>query len=255
MVRARAKDGRPRDEDADQEHAAGTWRALGYPRALDYDSNNLLMKLTHSWGSPLLVKGRKLPFTEADALPVLSPCDRIDAAVRRYEEHYDLHKEQGDVTKEKIKHNLSQNGFLLALLRAHASLMLLHSLWALLEMAFRVLSPYALRQLIRWLQRYDQKLPGTKERNGWMWAALVVLLGLGLTLAHHQLFWVGMRFGFVMKQQVCPHSESPTQKPFLVFHKLLFNSIGRRACGQAHPRRSCTPLPAFLHLTAMHPCW
>ena len=79
--------------------------------------------------------------------------------------------------------------------------------WCLLESIFRVLSTVGLRQFIRWLRDYEDPAKSPQERIGWMWACLLIGFQLGLALTHHQLFWYGMRLGFLLKQQVCTYSD------------------------------------------------
>ena len=188
------------------------WRQVGYSRPVDYDSCNVLLQATHSWGSPLLVKGRKGQFELTDALPLLSKKDHIHAAVQTYERHYSRDQERRDATRDRSSDGVARNGFLVAILRSHIREMALHSFWAVFELAFRVLSPWALRELVRWLQTYDADKSSVREGDGWLWASLVVLFGLGLVLSHHQLFWVGMRLGFGMKQQVPPSANASYAK-------------------------------------------
>jgi hypothetical protein len=182
--------------------AAPRWQQAGYTRPADYDSSNLLIKISHSWGAELLERGRKAGLTPDDALPLLSKQDQVYSLVRRYGAGYGVHQAaqqaKGALGREKIL----QNGFLHTIVTAHISSLALHSFYTALELAFRVLSPFALRQLVMWLQHYDAKKPGTKEGFGWLWTALVIVFGFGLIISHHQLFWVGMRMGFQMKQQV-----------------------------------------------------
>jgi hypothetical protein len=184
--------------------AACTWQERGYPRSISWEDCNVLQKVTHTWGAPLLQRGRKGQFDVRDALPLLSERDRVGSLVRSFERCYDRAKERTDANRARTKDGLLQNGFLWAILRCHASEALLHSFWTALESACRLLSPFALRQLVRWLQRYNADSQAVQQGEGWLWASLVVVFGVGLALCHHQLFWVGMRMGFGMKQQVRP---------------------------------------------------
>ncbi|KAF6260228.1 P-loop containing nucleoside triphosphate hydrolase protein [Scenedesmus sp. NREL 46B-D3] len=55
---------------------------------------------------------------------------------------------------------------------------------------------------LEWLQA-DSAAPGsTPPWRGWCWALAVASGGVAMTLVHHQFFWVGMRMGFSMRQQV-----------------------------------------------------
>jgi hypothetical protein len=179
-----------RDSDA--------WKAAGYPRPMDYDTNNVLHKALHSWITPLLRRGRTSAFAVGDALPLLSPQDDISALVGRLAQRYSLN----DELDASAKGGSRRNGIWWALLAAHAPEMLLHTFWLLFEMCFRLSTPFALLKFVKWLREWDEDDPGASESQGWMWAALVCVLSTGLAMSHHQLFWVGMRMGYGMKQQV-----------------------------------------------------
>ena len=80
----------------------------------------------------------------------------------------------------------------------------LHLAWMAAEMAQRVGAPLVLRQLITWLwgwQASDGDAVAYPPWRGWMWAALLGVFGYFYCLIHHQLFWIGMRLGFDMRQQ------------------------------------------------------
>lgn len=80
----------------------------------------------------------------------------------------------------------------------------MQSAWVLVETAARLLSPLALREFLRWLQSDAAAgaAAGGGLWRGWMWAVAVAAGGGSLTLIHHAFFWVGMRLGYVMRQQV-----------------------------------------------------
>ena len=185
------------------DHDSRAWQAYGYPRPIDFDRSNVLLKATHTWGAPLLQRGRKSEFALGDAAPLLSEQDHIAHAVRTYERRYSRDRERAASKRggAAAQDSIWRNGFARAILRSHVPEMLLHSFWAAAEVAFRVLSPFALRGLVRWLQQYDSDKESVSQGTGWLWASLVVVFGAGLALSHHQLFWVGMRMGLGMKQQ------------------------------------------------------
>jgi hypothetical protein len=180
------------------------WQQVGYTRPADYDSSNFLAKISHSWGAELLQRGYKASLSPDDALPLLSAQDNVDQLVDTYSSGYGVHQAALRAKGTNGMQKFYQNGFLRTIIRSHASNLALHSFYAAVELAFRVLSPFALRQLVMWLQHYEDKKPGIKEGLGWLWACLVIVFGFGLVIFHHQLFWVGMRMGFQMRQQARP---------------------------------------------------
>ena len=195
----------PKQQEPAQDAAydSRAWQVHGYPRPIDFSRSSCFLKATQSWGAPLLQRGRKSLFALGDAAPLLSRQDHITHAVRTYERRYSRDRERAAAKcgGAAAQDSIWQNGFARALLRSHAPELLLHSFWAAAELAFRVLSPFALRGLVRWLQQYNRDKESVSQGTGWLWACLVVIFGAGLALSHHQLFWVGTRMGLGMKQQ------------------------------------------------------
>lgn len=195
-----------------------SWREVGYKQPANYDEASLFSKTFFTWASPLLERGKNVGLSVEDAGPLLSGRDRVDHLVATFNEPY--HKALSNVTEKGRK---QRNAFLYAIFRSHLGYMLLQSAWTVLESAFRIGSPVALRQLVKWLSDYESPKP-TQDADGWMWAVLLCLFGVGLALAHHQLFWCGMRLGFQMKQQVgTKHASCSTLCLFVTFsvHKRL----------------------------------
>ncbi|KAG2488022.1 hypothetical protein HYH03_013329 [Edaphochlamys debaryana] len=89
----------------------------------------------------------------------------------------------------------------ITLLRLYWGQMILESLWVLVEVAQRLGTPVALREFLRWLQAYDAG-ENPPEWRGWVMAGVLGLCGSTMIIIHHQLFWIGMRNGFLMRQQV-----------------------------------------------------
>ena len=202
MGRGAEDEAEPSGQDSsDAKPRPGSWRDLGYPRPVAYNSVNVWLRYTHTWGAPLLARGRKGPFDERDALPLLHGSDRVEVAVREFDAAYSVDKEQVGARAPGARSAWRRNGFLYALLRVHTGELIGQCAWALIEIASRVLAPYALRQLVRWLILYSEG-QDMEERTGWLWVAAVSALGLLVTISHHQLFWIGMRLGFRLKQQV-----------------------------------------------------
>jgi ABC-type multidrug transport system fused ATPase/permease subunit len=176
---------------------AMSWEAAGYPGSIDYDSASIISRALFTYAGPFLKRGKQNGLEVQDAGPLLSTADKLGHLEATYSKHF-----------TKLSHDKSftrsgRNVFLHALLRAHAWLMLQLSTWAVLESLFRLLSPLCLRQFLHWLRDYENAEKQPQERVGWMWACLLILAQVGLALTHHQLFWYGMRFGFLLKQQVC----------------------------------------------------
>ena len=232
----------PRDSKRERREPA--WAAAGYSRPIDYGSSGLWARMSHSWVAPMLERGKRDGLVLGDSLPLLSECDHVEALVRGYEKGYSHEREQAEAKLAAEKVPFRRNGFLRALLRANAHRMALHCVWTACELAFRVLSPFALRQLVRWLQRYDAGAPGTEEATGWLWACMVIVFGLGLVLSHHQLFWVGMRLGFQLKQQArAPCAHAPP-RPADVHSRPSFHLPAPRARAFAVPHKSRRPARA-----------
>jgi hypothetical protein len=115
-----------------------------------------------------------------------------------------------------------------------------HSAWVLVETGIRLLAPLALREFLRWLQRAGAPGAGAPVWVGWMWALAVAACGAGLTLTHHVFFWIGMRLGYVMRQQVVAAIHAKVLR--LNSASVAYASTGAKGgCGGA---TSCT---AVLH--------
>jgi hypothetical protein len=165
---------------------------------MDYASSNIVRKALHSWVTPLLQRGRTGEFAVGDAIPLLSPQDGVRALVGMLSTKYNVEKELDAGAKRGSK----RNGIWRALLAAHWPEMLLHAFWTSFEMGFRLAAPYALRRFVGWLRENDVSEVKPSESEGWKWATLFCVFSTCLAMAHHQLFWVGMRMGYGMKQQV-----------------------------------------------------
>lgn len=174
-----------------------SWKEMGYKGPVNYDEGSLLGKTFYTWVSPLMERGKDPGLSEEDAGPLLSTRDRVDNLFAAFHAPYSkqLNRPSGKARKQR-------NAFLYAIFRSHLGDMLWQCFWTLLESAFRIGSPVALREFVKWLRDYEDVEQETDDADGWMWAALLCLFGVGLALAHHQLFWCGMRLGFQMKQQV-----------------------------------------------------
>lgn len=180
----------------DTQHAVLTWQEAAYPRSIDYDSASVLQKAFFTYASPFLERGKKSGLQVLDAGPLLSTTDRLSSLVATYSKQF------ANESKLASARGSKRNALLHSLLRSHKALMIQQSGWVVLESLFRLLSPVGLRQLIRWLRAYEDPDQSPQERYGWMWAGLLIAFQLGLALTHHQLFWCGMRLGFLLKQQV-----------------------------------------------------
>ena len=173
-----------------------SWQEAGYKLPVNYDEASIFSKTWFTWASPLLERGKNAGLAVEDAGPLLSARDRVDHLVAAFNAPY--HKA---LSKDNQKGRKQRNAFMYAIVHAHLGYMLLQSFWAVMESGFRIGAPIALRQLVKWLREYE-KGANVEISEGWMWAVLLCLFGVGLALAHHQLFWCGMRLGFQVKQQV-----------------------------------------------------
>ncbi|GIL76011.1 hypothetical protein Vretifemale_5752, partial [Volvox reticuliferus] len=88
----------------------------------------------------------------------------------------------------------------ITLLRLYWWPMALESLWVLVEVGQRLGTPVALRQFLRWLQAYAAN-ESPPQWQGWVWAVVLGACGYSMAIIHHQLFWIGTRCGFKMRQQ------------------------------------------------------
>ncbi|GLC33196.1 hypothetical protein PLESTB_000360400 [Pleodorina starrii] len=88
----------------------------------------------------------------------------------------------------------------ITLLRLYWWPMVLESIWVLVEVGQRLGTPVALRQFLRWLQSYAAA-ESPPQWQGWVWAVVLGACGYSMVIIHHQLFWIGMRTGFSMRQQ------------------------------------------------------
>jgi len=76
----------------------------------------------------------------------------------------------------------------------------------------RLVSPVVLRQFLLWLQAYG----AGQNPIAWKGWGLAVLLGFGgfvMAILHHQLFFVGMRTGYLMRQQAIAAIHSKAREP------------------------------------------
>lgn len=143
----------------------------------------LVCKTNHAWSF--------------SAGPLLSDTDKLSHLVTKHSTQFE--KESTAASAKGSDHNV----LLPSLLRSHTTLMLQQCGWTVLESLFRLLSPVGLRQFIMFLRAFENAEQEIEEWRGWMWACLLIGFQLGLALTHHQLFWTGMRFGFLLKQQAC----------------------------------------------------
>lgn len=187
-------------DKASQAQGVLSWQDAGYNGPTNFDQSGILGKTFFTWVSPLMERGKKTGLCAEDAGPLLSARDRVDRLVATFEAPY-----RKELSKVPAKAKKQRNAFLYAIFRSHLGYMLQQSFWTVLESGFRIGSPVALRQLVKWLSDYEDEETDTDDRDGWLWAVLLCLFGVGLALAHHQLFWCGMRLGFQMKQQVQHH--------------------------------------------------
>ena len=174
-----------------------SWRDVGYKNPIDQGSASIFQKLFFTYASAFLQRGKQNGLQVLDAGPLLSDSDRLSNLVAAYSKQFT--KESSRV---KNWRNSNRDLLLHSLLQSHATLMGLQSVLSLVEILFRLLSPVGLRQFIQWLRDYEDPDEAPQERYGWMWAGLLIAFQLCLLLTHHQLFFCGMRLGFLLKQQV-----------------------------------------------------
>jgi hypothetical protein len=82
------------------------------------------------------------------------------------------------------------------LLQLYSGDFVLHSAWVLVETAVRLLSPVALREFLKWMQRDAAAPRSVADWEGWMWAVAVAAGGVGMTIIHHVFFWWVAVVGF-----------------------------------------------------------
>eukprot|EP00878_Enallax_costatus_P014214 GHUV01014868.1.p1 GENE.GHUV01014868.1~~GHUV01014868.1.p1 ORF type:complete len:677 (+),score=122.01 GHUV01014868.1:181-2211(+) len=162
-----------------------------------YERAGLWSRIAFSWPQPLIDKGWQNLVLEANDARFLMPNDTdADALASDFESVYSRLKSKHQGKRKQP--NLTT----LTLLRLYWPQLVLHSFWVLTEIAVRLLSPLALRQFLSWMTASQSSPETAPVWLGWCWAIAVAAGGIGMTLIHHQFFWVGMLMGFTMRQQV-----------------------------------------------------
>ncbi|GBF93736.1 hypothetical protein Rsub_06068 [Raphidocelis subcapitata] len=161
---------------------------------------SLVSKVCWGWVNPLIAKGWAGELGEDDARFLVPPGDEVEPLAAAFDAEYRAVKQARAARRSKRPPLL--NTTTATLIRLYYFEFAVHSIWVLIETAVRLLAPVALREFLRWLQRAGA--PGASEPAwvGWMWALAVAACGAALTLTHHVFFWIGMRLGYVMRQQV-----------------------------------------------------
>ncbi|KIZ02657.1 hypothetical protein MNEG_5307 [Monoraphidium neglectum] len=160
-------------------------------------------RICWTWVNPLINKGWAETLEEDDARFLVPARDEVEPLAARFESKYEqilkarTARRARGVTRAPLVNATTE-----ALLRIFWLEFIWHSFWALVETAARVLSPLALREFLRWLQRDAADGAAEADWRGWLLALAVLAGGGSLTLIHHVFFWVGMRLGYIMRQQV-----------------------------------------------------
>ncbi|KAG2425890.1 hypothetical protein HYH02_014893 [Chlamydomonas schloesseri] len=202
-------------------------------QATRYDLTSWFARLFFGYVNPLLSRAAESPLEEFDAEWLPPPGDMAEALGADFERMYGKVKAEygydalgGSPSSSPSRSSRSKDADAggggrkgaaaaaapprrkkpwttltgITLLRLYWWPMLHESLWVLAEVGQRLGTPVALREFLRWLQAYDAGEDPT-EWKGWLWAVVLGLCGLSMMLIHHQLFWIGMRAGFTMRQQ------------------------------------------------------
>jgi uncharacterized membrane protein YidH (DUF202 family) len=86
--------------------------------------------------------------------------------------------------------------------------MLWHCLYTLIESVVRITAPLLLRRFLQLLEEADQTGDENEKDTKriteqlWLFACLISCTTIVLGLAHHQVFWIGMRLGFNLRTQM-----------------------------------------------------
>lgn len=141
---------------------------------------------------------------ERDAEFLVPRADEAESLAAAFDAKYEqvLRERRDSLARGRRRARSAVNATTEALVRLHAWQCAWQSAWVLIETAARLLSPLALREFLRWLQRDAAGGASGDAWRGWMWAVAVAAGGGSLTLIHHVFFWIGMRLGYVMRQQV-----------------------------------------------------
>ena len=86
------------------------------------------------------------------------------------------------------------------LYKLYARRALAHLFFCLMEVGARICTPVVLRQLLDSLMRAEEK-GQSGIWKGYMWAGLLSACGYWYLFAHHRVFFIGMRNGFLMRIQ------------------------------------------------------
>lgn len=168
----------------------------------------LISRLCWTWVTPLVQRGWAETLEEDDARYLVPQKDEAERLAAQFDEEY---KKTLEARASRAARAAAAgrrpprplfNATTAALLRIYYWEFAVQSLWVVVETGVRLLSPLALREFLRWLQADAAPGQGPPVWRGWMWALAVTAGGCGMTLIHHLFFWVGMRLGFVMRQQV-----------------------------------------------------
>jgi hypothetical protein len=124
--------------------------------------------------------------------------------------------------------------------RLHHATLAHQGLLMLLEIASRVGSPLILRQLLSWLSGWGASggdASAYPAWQGWMWAALLPVVGWTYTIMHHQLFWKGMRLGMKARQQAITAIQAKVLRLNAVaVGDVTVGKVGRQAQGSTAGR-------------------
>ncbi|BDA43779.1 probable cystic fibrosis transmembrane conductance regulator [Coccomyxa sp. Obi] len=170
--------------------------ARGFEKPVGKQHANLWQQVTFNWAAPLLEKGARQEIREDTAEAFVDDQNGAPFQARIFEEAYE---------KLKVRRKASQRRSNLlgwTLVHLYKLEMFWHSLWLLLEIAIRVASCVLLKLFLEWIIGFNAAgyaaFPAWK---GWAIAAGLGSTGYLMCLVHHQLFWIGMRMGFAMRQQ------------------------------------------------------
>jgi len=178
--------------------AAGFWSAClgrfgGTAEKRDRSHANVWQRITFGWASELVSDANKRPLEDDDAAYLSPEEDRAENISRNFDEAYIRMKAAGKWGPF--------NPTFRSLVAIHRPRLIANLLLILLEVGLRLVAPVVLRAFLLWLEDYNQGRDPDPWR-GWLLAVALGACSFGMACLHHQIFWIGMHQGYIMRQQV-----------------------------------------------------
>ncbi|CAD7702664.1 unnamed protein product [Ostreobium quekettii] len=153
---------------------------------------------TFSWINPVLRLGAKKALTTDSALPLLPEGEKMAALAPKFDQAYQRRKATISGDPETMP------GMLLSVLLCTHWLALAQQMgWIVGKTTARLMSPFFLRAFLLWLENGDGSdgTSGSGQWNGVVFGVALVTASAVDGLMFHQLWWIGWKLGFRMRQQ------------------------------------------------------